>query len=295
MAGSNALSRMLERTQGKGEVARPLNRSLFSPGTERPESYSMGFAFAGHGEASFPEQEKRSFSSNQASHPVFVRTDESVLPPMPSQAVERIGLSSAGSETGDSGIVSKTSSRPAKKEPLKYKKHGTSHNSMIETSQDGQETAAGDSAKQPPPVIPPRMESISPGNGKPEKDPTDFKRQDIVAVESRGSLDSGRGTSPERVLRPVLEPMESESLISDHSPDEMVRMFKSMVGSVAMRPETKVEKNPLTRDSPPEVRVSIGRIDIRAVVPPSSDESLKSPRPNLSLDEYLRSRDEGER
>jgi hypothetical protein len=51
------------------------------------------------------------------------------------------------------------------------------------------------------------------------------------------------------------------------------------------------------RPAAPVVRVSIGRIEVRAVfpAPPSAVRPAAAPRPKLSLDEYLRQRNEGKR
>ena len=41
----------------------------------------------------------------------------------------------------------------------------------------------------------------------------------------------------------------------------------------------------------PEIRVTIGRIEIRAITPPAVSQSPAAPRtPKISLDDYLRSR-----
>ena len=53
-----------------------------------------------------------------------------------------------------------------------------------------------------------------------------------------------------------------------------------------------------TPDAPPEptIRVSIGRIDVRAAdTPPAKAAPVKRPAPQLSLDEYLRLRSGGKR
>ena len=41
----------------------------------------------------------------------------------------------------------------------------------------------------------------------------------------------------------------------------------------------------------PEIRVTIGRIEVRAIIPPTVSQSPAAPRtPKISLDDYLRSR-----
>jgi hypothetical protein len=62
-------------------------------------------------------------------------------------------------------------------------------------------------------------------------------------------------------------------------------------------PGTRVRERSVPQDGPPTIRVSIGRIEVRAVQPPVP--SRRSPQvpaaPRLSLDEYLRARNEGQR
>jgi hypothetical protein len=52
------------------------------------------------------------------------------------------------------------------------------------------------------------------------------------------------------------------------------------------------------RGDAPSVRVTIGRVEVRAIAPPPPRPALARPRspvPRLSLDEYVRLRDEGKR
>lgn len=66
-----------------------------------------------------------------------------------------------------------------------------------------------------------------------------------------------------------------------------------MAGS---RPAVVVERP--ARGDAPSVRVTIGRVEVRAIAPPPPRPALARPRspvPRLSLDEYVRLRDEGKR
>lgn len=57
-----------------------------------------------------------------------------------------------------------------------------------------------------------------------------------------------------------------------------------------------LERHPDSPSPPPSIRITIGRIDVRAVSPsPPSARPSMSPRPQLTLDDYLRQRNEGRR
>jgi len=48
-------------------------------------------------------------------------------------------------------------------------------------------------------------------------------------------------------------------------------------------------------EQPPVVRVSIGRVEVRAIMPAAPAEKAASPKPRMSLDEYLRQQNEAKR
>jgi hypothetical protein len=61
-----------------------------------------------------------------------------------------------------------------------------------------------------------------------------------------------------------------------------------------LRPAVAVERP--ARENAPSVRVTIGRVEVRAVAPPPPRPAPARPRaPRLSLEEYVRLRDEGRR
>ncbi len=49
------------------------------------------------------------------------------------------------------------------------------------------------------------------------------------------------------------------------------------------------------RDQPPVIRVSIGRVEVRAILPAVPVEQVPAPRPRMSLDEYLKQQNEAKR
>ena len=49
------------------------------------------------------------------------------------------------------------------------------------------------------------------------------------------------------------------------------------------------------REQPPVVRVSIGRVEVRAIMPAAPSEKAALPKPRMSLDEYLRQQNEAKR
>jgi hypothetical protein len=72
---------------------------------------------------------------------------------------------------------------------------------------------------------------------------------------------------------------------------------------VTIKPAVSQEKmqiakpaEPTEPTEPPVIKVTIGRIEVRAVTPPAPipQQRVKQPSPVLSLDEYLRLRNGGE-
>lgn len=54
--------------------------------------------------------------------------------------------------------------------------------------------------------------------------------------------------------------------------------------------ESVASSVPTAKPKPPTIQVTIGRVEVRAIVPPSPPrQSTKPPTPNLSLEDYLRS------
>jgi hypothetical protein len=54
-------------------------------------------------------------------------------------------------------------------------------------------------------------------------------------------------------------------------------------------------ERPRPPDSRPVIHVTIGRVEVRAVQPQPAPQRPAPPRPKLTLEEYLRQRDKGER
>ncbi|MDD1751156.1 MAG: hypothetical protein LUO89_14940, partial [Methanothrix sp.] len=68
----------------------------------------------------------------------------------------------------------------------------------------------------------------------------------------------------------------------------------SRIGKASVRPRSELQETASSLESKSTIRVSIGRIDVRSenkAVPPPQETSIPAPR--LSLDEYLKRRNEG--
>ena len=103
-------------------------------------------------------------------------------------------------------------------------------------------------------------------------------------------------TGDERALFAVLD--EKDELLSRHNPQRQL-LAREYDGNPA--PEPDAEQRPLTRsarrneganESAPLIRVSIGRVEVRAVTPPVLPPSKRAApaAPALSLSDYLQRR-----
>jgi hypothetical protein len=82
--------------------------------------------------------------------------------------------------------------------------------------------------------------------------------------------------------------------------DKNERLFAPLNGSKMVQPEISIkEVSPMSpkESESPEVHVTIGRVEVRAVMeqPVLPPQPPPPPTPVLSLDEYLQMRDGGER
>lgn len=120
----------------------------------------------------------------------------------------------------------------------------------------------------------------------------------IVGQERRGSSSEDGFVEDDDISE---KESFSERLILEHDPEPQrarassitARGFRSASGPSIANDVSRLWPSPLeaTPDSssPPVVRVTIGRIEVRAVMPPSPPvDAAASPAPKLSLDEYLR-------
>jgi hypothetical protein len=85
------------------------------------------------------------------------------------------------------------------------------------------------------------------------------------------------------------QPMESRSFIAAEY------THKLLSPQITVKPASS-SPPPIVQSEPPVIRVTIGRIDVRAVAPSTpTQRSSKPPTPRLSLTDYLKAQDGGRR
>jgi hypothetical protein len=93
---------------------------------------------------------------------------------------------------------------------------------------------------------------------------------------------------------PTAAPSPAEGLPPAVRPQPLVTLSPVAQRRAARSPAVAVEAPP--RAATPVVRVTIGRVEVRAAPPPREVRAARSaPGPRLTLDAYLRQRDEGKR
>ena len=98
-------------------------------------------------------------------------------------------------------------------------------------------------------------------------------------------------TLPER--KHIIVPLASSRGEEDHSTSTSISKTRA---SRSVRRKDFSPVNQRSSKSPPVIRVTIGRIEVRAVHPPAPASKPAKPRlPKLSLEEYLRKRQRGSR
>lgn len=95
------------------------------------------------------------------------------------------------------------------------------------------------------------------------------------------------------VVQPNVESLSLEEILATiQSPPASVRTQAQP--QVKPLGQTETHPNPPQSSQPPTIRVTIGRIDVRAVTPPTPSSSRRSPpAPKLSLADYLKQRPGG--
>lgn len=129
--------------------------------------------------------------------------------------------------------------------------------------------------------------------------------------EYRVQSDTGGNQPPPETDRPRIEGRPARVQQPEHeSIMPRIALEPSFSHSTPVRPEVSIHQerpalhpenpptDPLWMPAPlPAVRVSIGRIDVRAVMAPAPAQPKRAsqPAPGLSLDEYLQARNRGQR
>jgi hypothetical protein len=95
----------------------------------------------------------------------------------------------------------------------------------------------------------------------------------------------------------AVEPARERTVASDHSEKRRTFRANREAARAFVQPHRADQFSHELRDEAPIVRVTIGRIDVRAApapVPPPRKTAIPAP-PKLTLDAYLKSRKEGAR
>jgi hypothetical protein len=113
---------------------------------------------------------------------------------------------------------------------------------------------------------------------------------DDERIPARGSAkDLPRGTviEGERIVHPRAERVMANKV------DQVVEPTRGAPGRVDKSLEALTASEESNRTEPPVVRIHIGRIDVRAIMPPPSQPTSKPApvQPRLTLDDYLRQRE----
>jgi hypothetical protein len=144
---------------------------------------------------------------------------------------------------------------------------------------------------QPSPFRPARTSFQKPGRAAldPDSRPT---TRDELSDSIRPSILSGRATSsdkPGELTRARSEPRPTQPAGRPASASIVVQ--PRVTAAQATELATQVASEPIPPAAPPTIRVTIGRVEVRAMLPPTPPARQTSrTAPSLSLDEYLRAR-----
>lgn len=293
------IGRLAERTMGVAPVVRPVIAPMFA---SEPEYYSAGLAWEAETATSFGDPDR-------AQAPPAAET------PLEEHAVEGLpGENTALTWREEPGVHARSA-------PPHTDASGVSYRSRLASS-DSPAGRVTDERGYHGPAVPdassnPRVAGTS---------ESVFFKQDPLRAGPRhpqgtprallhpaGSLVGlAQGATPPSQLSPSVWPSAEpgvSSLDSETAPGHSTLPTttpRPVPPTLADRSDTPAERSPreihLAADespAPPTVRVNIGRVEVRAITPPPARAARRTtparPSPALSLDEYLRRRNEGER
>jgi hypothetical protein len=301
---SDFLSRLVGRSLGLSEAVQPRVPSLYEPYRK-----SNGPLWA---RADVERQDESRVSRNEVSlgrepgaeddngHPNVFRPMESprhTRPAQPAAFVNEPAVLQSVSEVTEEALVSKTGSDPViptgRLQPREIVTVGEnlSKNPVPAPSPTGPPGSFPPTAMRPATVVRPATRPGAASN--PES-------AGKLAVEVHSALPGGQSL--------IVQPAKSDAAIrSDPPTPSPIPAAKpgTLVVSSVSRPQgpegqgsdiTNVQTAPYsTPASEPSIRVSIGRVEVRAVfpTPPPRRAQTARPKPGLSLDEYLKRRNRG--
>ena len=101
-------------------------------------------------------------------------------------------------------------------------------------------------------------------------------------------------SSISEVFQPSVESLSLEEILATIQPSPATSVRTLAQPQVKPLGQTETCPNPPQSSQPPTIRVTIGRIDVQAVTPPTPSPSRRSPpAPKLSLADYLKQRPGG--
>lgn len=155
--------------------------------------------------------------------------------------------------------------------------------------------ARQNSAATPPPKTPLFQPSFDSGLQSP-KSPA----PDLVSEEASPTA-AVSAAKPRPVFPTTLASETPAVAASGLRSKSQISNLKSQIPRPAARPAIATRPTPATPQTapaapaPPVVQITIGRIELRAIVTPASPRAVPPPAPKLGLDEYLRQRTGGAR
>ena len=316
---SDFFLRLAERTQGLAAAVRPLIVSRYLSGPELQRNAD--------GSDLIPDAPTRSRESVAAVSPVATLPD--VLPhnPLPNESGGSIASDNATVARTSSPLPLPTKTSVTDSSPAVGRTQTTAHTSAAHTSAAHTSAAHTSAAQQSGSVI---VRSAEVPAGQVESSVRFGRRSDGSAAERSVPGPSEHRESPVPVthgieaahgaafqqaplvpasadsfpgrVHPVAE-LQDDALatVRDPAVQEQIQQPTRWHESAAPQPAVPVAQFDLAADSagsesrrnsaqPPVIRVTIGRIEVRAIMPAATTERQRPalPRPVMSLDEYLK-------
>jgi hypothetical protein len=124
------------------------------------------------------------------------------------------------------------------------------------------------------------------------------RREPIETVPHENGISSKKLET----FAPITSVVRSEDLLSrEHSTEDFPSLSKSSMAEIHRRSSLREARDQIPSSElpspPPTVRVTIGRVEVKAIMPPAQPTRAKPARsaPTLSLEDYLKQRNGGKR
>ena len=155
--------------------------------------------------------------------------------------------------------------------------------------------ARPNSATTPPPKTPLFQPSLD-SDIQPPKSPRPDSVSEGASQTAAVSVAKPQPVSP-TPLASATPPAAASSLRSQSQISNLKSQIPRPIArpAIATRPTPSMPQTAPATPAPPVVQITIGRVELRAIVTPASPRALPPPAPKLGLDEYLRQRTGGAR